>query len=194
MVIVISFVTFGYISVSPDVMHLYLGESFMYLVPWMDFYFVNLLGSHNAGMSAIIFAGTDIKLITRYSAFSYITMVIVFWFLIPYYGARSIAISGTLCNLMQMTFYYTYYWPKKLKISSRRIFWSSLLPFMLAGLSVAIVLRMFSVSDSHLIQLMAKGMLFVIVFSAIVYMMIEKADRTFFSWFVKTKLLRRAEA
>ena len=65
---------------------------------------------------------------------------------------------------------------------------------MLAGLSVAIVLRMFSVSDSHLIQLLTKGMLFVVVFSAIVYMMIEKTDRTFFSWFVKTKLLRRAEA
>jgi len=35
-------------------------------------------------------------------------------------------------------------------------------------------------------------MLFVIVFSAVVYMMIEKADRIFFSWFVKTKLLRKA--
>ena len=192
LVIVISFVTFGYISVSPDVMQLYLGESFMYLVPWMDFYFLNLLGSHNAGMSAIIYAGTDIRLITRWSAFSYITMVIVFWYLIPYYGARSIAISGTLCNIMQMTFYYIYYWPKKLQISSRRIFWTSLLPFMLAGVSVAFVLRMFSVSDSHLIQLLVKGILFVVVFSAIVYMMIEKADRTFFSWFIKTKFLRRA--
>ena len=193
LVIVISFVTFGYISVSPDVMHLYLGESFMYLVPWMDFYFLNLLGNHNAGMSAIIYAGTDIKLITRWSAFSYITMVIVFWYLIPYYGARSIALSGTLCNIMQMTFYYTYYWPRKLKISSRRIFWTSLLPFMLAGLSVAFILRLFSVSESHLIQLLVKGMLFVVVFSAIVYMMIEKTDRAFFSWFIK-KFLRRANA
>ena len=63
---------------------------------------------------------------------------------------------------------------------------------MLAGLSVAFVLRSFSVSDSHIIQLLVKGMFFVVVFSAVVYIMIEKADRTFFSWFVKTKLLRRA--
>jgi hypothetical protein len=64
---------------------------------------------------------------------------------------------------------------------------------MLAGLSVAFVLRLFSVSDSYLIQLIVKGMLFVLIFSAIVYMMIEETDRAFFSWFVKTKLLRRAD-
>ena len=194
LVIVISFVTFGYISVSPDVMHMYLGDSFMYLVPWMDIYFINLLGSHNAGMSAIIYAGTDIRLITRYSAFSYITMVIVFWFLIPYYGARSIAISGTLCNVMQMSFYYFYYWPKKLQINSRYIFFRDLLPFMMMGIFVTFVLRMFTVSDSHLIQFLVKGTMFVLIFSSIVYMMIERKDREFFGWFVKVKLLRRSEA
>ena len=194
LVIVISFVTFGYISVSPDVMHMYLGDSFMYLVPWMDIYFINLLGSHNAGMSAIIYAGTDIRLITRYSAFSYITMVIVFWFLIPYYGARSIAISGTLCNIMQMSFYYFYYWPKKLQINSRYIFFHDLLPFMMMGILVTFGLRMFTVSDSHLIQFLVKGTLFVLIFSSIVYMMIERKDREFFGWFVKVKLLRRPEA
>ena len=194
LVIVISFVTFGYISVSPDVMHMYLGDSFMYLVPWMDIYFINLLGSHNAGMSAIIYAGTDIRLITRYSAFSYITMVIVFWFLIPYYGARSIAISGTLCNIMQMSFYYFYYWPKKLQINSRYIFFHDLLPFMMMGILVTFGLRMFTVSDSHLIQFLVKGAMFVLIFSSIVYMMIERKDREFFGWFVKVKLLRRPEA
>ena len=173
---------------------MYLGDSFMYLVPWMDFYFINLLGSHNAGMSAIIYAGTDIRLITRYSAFSYIMMVIVFWFLIPYYGARSIAISGTLCNLMQMSFYYFYYWPKKLQINSRFIFFRDLLPFMMMGILVTCVLRMFTVSDSHLIQFLVKGTLFVLIFSSIVYMMIERKDREFFGWFVKVKLLRRPEA
>lgn len=193
LVIVISFVAFGYICVSPEVMQLYLGESFMYLVPWMDFYFVNLLGSHNAGMSAIIYAGTDIRLITRYSAFSYITMVILFWFLIPYYGARSIAISGTFCNVMQMSFYYFYYWPKKLKINSRLIFFKDLLPFMMMGLSVTFVLRSFDVSDSHLIQLLVKEAMFVVIFSIIVYFMIDKKDRTFFAWFVKSKILRRAD-
>ena len=160
----------------------------------MDFYFINLLGSHNAGMSAIIYAGTDIRLITRYSAFSYITMVIVFWFLIPYYGARSIAISGTLCNLMQMSFYYFYYWPKKLQINSRFIFFRDLLPFMMMGIMVTCVIRMFTVSDSHLIQFVVKGTLFVLIFSSIVYMMIERKDREFFGWFVKVKLLRRPEA
>lgn len=193
LVIVICFVTFGYISVSPDVMNLYLGDSFMYLVPWMDVYFLNLLGSHNAGMSAIIYAGTDIKLITRYSAFSYITMVIIFWFLIPYYGARSVAISGTICSIMQMTFYYFYYWPKKLQINARYIFWKDLLPFTLVGLSIAWGLRLIPVADSHLIQLIVKGVLFVLAFSAAVFAMIDEKDRDFFAWFVKAKVLRKGE-
>jgi len=193
LVIVICFVTFGYITVSPNVMNLYLGDSFMYLVPWMDFYFLNLLGSHNAGMSAIIYAGTDIKLITRYSAFSYITMVIIFWFLIPYYGARSVAISGTICSIMQMSFYYFYYWPKKLHINSKYIFWKDLLPYSLVGLSVACVLRMFNLSDSHLIELIVKEIMFFLIFALAVYAMIEKKDREFFLWFVNCKILRRPD-
>ena len=62
------------------------------------------------------------------------------------------------------------------------------------GILVTFGLRMFIVSDSHLIQFLVKGALFVIVFSAIVYMMIERKDREFFGWFVKVKLLRRPEA
>ena len=194
LVIIICFVTFAYISVSPDVMQLYLGESFMYLVPWLDFYLLNLLGSHNAGISAIIYAGTDIRLITRYSAFSYISMVIIFWFLIPYYGARSIAISGTICNILQMTFYYFYYWPKKLKINARYIFWKDLLPFMLVGISIAVCLRMFTVSDSHFVQMLVKGMLFTCIFLTIVYHMIDQKDKDFFRSLIKNKLIRGDKA
>lgn len=65
---------------------------------------------------------------------------------------------------------------------------------MMVGLSVAFVLRLFTVSDSHLIQLVVKTMLFVMIFSSIVYAMIGKKDREFFGWFVKGKLLRRPEA
>ena len=154
----------------------------------MDFYFLNLLGSHNAGISAIIYAGTDIRLITRYSAFSYITMVILFWFLIPYYGARSIAISGTVCNIMQMSFYYFYYWPKKLNLHSRHIFVKDLMPFVLVALSITCVLRLFNGSDLHIVQLIVKEGLFVLVFSVLVYVMIDKNDRAFFSSLIKSHL------
>jgi hypothetical protein len=65
---------------------------------------------------------------------------------------------------------------------------------MMMGIMVTCVLRMFTVSDSHLIQFLVKGMLFVLIFSSIVYMMIERKDREFFGWFVKVKLLRRPEA
>jgi hypothetical protein len=64
----------------------------------------------------------------------------------------------------------------------------------MVGISVACVLRLFTVCDSHFIQFLVKGSLFVMVFSAIVYAMIERKDRDFFSWFVKVKLLRRPEA
>jgi hypothetical protein len=64
---------------------------------------------------------------------------------------------------------------------------------MMMGLSVTFVLRSFNVSDSHLIQLLVKEAMFVVIFSIIVYFMIDKKDRTFFAWFVKSKILRRAD-
>ena len=46
---------------------------------------------------------------------------------------------------------------------------------------------------SHLIQLLVKEAMFVVIFSIIVYFMIDKKDRAFFAWFVKSKILRRAD-
>ena len=69
-----------------------------------------------------------------------------------------------------------------------------LLPFMMAGMAVAFALRLLTVSDSHLIQLVVKSTMFAVVFSAVVYAMIERRDRDFFLWFVKVKLLRKPEA
>lgn len=190
LVIIISLVTFGYISVSPDVMQLYLGESFMYLVPWLDVFLITLLGNHNAGMSAIIYSGTDIRLISRFSAFSYMTMVVVFWYLIPYYGARSLIFSDIWCTVLQMSFYYFYYWPKKLHVNARQIFWTSLLPFSLLGAAVAVLLRQFEFCESHLVQLILKGTLFVLLYSSIVYMMISRSDKQFLLQMARSKLLR----
>lgn len=191
LVIVISFVTFCYISVSPDVMQLYLGDAFMYLVPWLDIFLITLLGNHNAGMSAIIYSGTDIRLISRFSAFSYVSMVVVFWFLIPYYGARSLIFSDIWCTIMQMSFYYFYYWPKKLKVNSSQIFWTSLLPFSLAGVSIAVLLRQIDICDSHFLQLLLKGTVFLLLYGAVVYLMISRNDKQFFASVIKSKILRK---
>ena len=79
-------------------------------------------------------------------------------------------------------------------MNSRAIFLHALFPFMMAGMALAVVMRVFTVSDSHLIQLMVKGGLFAVAFSATVYAMIERKDREFIGWLVRVKLMRRNEA
>lgn len=177
--IILCLVTFGFISISSDFMNMYLGDSFMYLVPWLDLYLLNNLGNHNAGIAAIIYSGRNIKLISRFCAFSYTFYAASFWFLIPYFGARSVAISCTAFNLIQMSFYYFYYWPKKVGVNARHIFWNDLFPFALIGLAISVGLRMISISDSHWIQFLAKGTLFVIIYYAIVVRIIKKEDKDF---------------
>ena len=100
-------------------------------------------------------------------------------FLIPLFGARSVALSCTAFNLIQMSFYYFYYWPKKVGVNARHIFWNDLLPFALTGLAISLSLRMISISDSHWIQFFVKGTLFVIIYYAIVVRIIKKEDKEF---------------
>lgn len=177
--IILCLVTFGFISVSPDFMYMYLGDSFMYLVPWLDLYILNNLGNHNAGVAAIIYSGEDIKEITRFCVFSYSFYAISFWFLIPYFGARSVALSCTAFNIIQMSYYYFYFWPQKVKINARYIFWNDLFPFALMGSLIAFGLRQIDLCESHWIQFFVKGGMFVVIYSITILIIINKTEKEF---------------
>lgn len=189
--IILCFTTFGFISVSSDFMYIYLGNSFMYLVPWLDLYLINNLGNHNAGIAAIIYSGRDIKEITRFCAVSYSLYAISFWFLIPYFGARSIALSCTAFNIIQMSFYYFYYWPKKVGVNAWYIFWNDLFPFVIVGASIAIILKILTFSDSHWIQFFVKGCMFVVIYVLFVSYILKKEEKAFLKSLIVNKFARR---
>lgn len=113
--ILICFCCFGMMSVGAEVLTLYVGESYLYLIPWLNLWLLCTLGTHNQAISSLILAGSDIRAISYNSAIASIIGLISAWFLIPYYQIGGVCIAFAIYMIIQLLFYYIYYWPCKMK-------------------------------------------------------------------------------
>lgn len=129
---------FGVMSVSRELITLYVGTSYSYLTIWLDLWLLTTLATHNQAISSLILSGADIRAITYTTIASSIIGLIICWTTIPY-----LQIGGTIVGygaylIIQLVFYYTYYWPRKMGIDSRRVFFRSFLPATLCGLTLSL--------------------------------------------------------
>lgn len=176
--IVLSFCAFGMMSVSKEVITLYVGESYLYLIPWFNIWLVCTLGVHNQAISSLILAGSDISSITKNTCFASVLGLIVSWFLIPYYQIGGVIIAFIIYLAIQYIFYYFYYWPKKMKINSKKVFLKSFLPPVLVGLIISFFINeFFKTSENAFISFLIKGIAFSIVFFILINIIIGKEER-----------------
>ena len=91
--IVLCFCTFGMMTVGSEVITMYVGESFLYLIPWFNIWLLCTLGVHNQAISSLILSGSDIRAITYNTSISSIIGLIVAWFLIPYFEIGGVVIA-----------------------------------------------------------------------------------------------------
>lgn len=106
--IVVCFCCFGMMSVSPELLTVYVGKEYSYLVFWLDLWLLLTLGNHNQAMSSLILAGSDIRALTYISIFSSILGLIVCWVAIPIYDVGGTVIAYLVYTVSQMAFYYFY--------------------------------------------------------------------------------------
>mgnify|MGYP000781156041 FL=1 len=97
--IVLCFCTFGMMTVGSEVVTMYVGKSFLYLIPWFNIWLLCTLGVHNQAISSLILSGSDIRAITYNTSISSIIGLIVAWFLIPYFEIGGVAVSYTHLTL-----------------------------------------------------------------------------------------------
>lgn len=176
--IAICFCCFGMMSVSPEVLSVYVGKEYLYLVGWLDLWLLATLASHNQAISSLILAGADIRAITYSTITASVTGLALCWVLIPRYDVGGTVIAYIAYCLIQILFYYLYYWPKVMHINSARIFYRSFIPFVLIGLSDCLWLRMVVFSfDNEWCSLFAKGGIFMVTYCLLSYMMLRSEDR-----------------
>ena len=185
--IMISFCCFGLMCVGPEILSLYVGESYLYLIPWLNLWLICTLATHNQAISSLILAGSDIRAISYCSAISSCVGLILSWILIPYYQIGGVCIAFAIYNVMQLTFFYFYYWPVKMKIQSQQVFFKSFLPFVSIGFVLCIIVKRVELSNL-IVSFFVKGGTFALAYMLIVGLLLPAKDKKFIGGIISSKL------
>lgn len=183
--LLVSLLVFGLISIAPDLLTLYVGEKILYLVPWLSLWALLELSAHIEPISSLILAGTNIKPLTVSSIIASISGLIVTWFTIPKFHAGGPVLGFLAYTFVQQVFYYTYYWPRILKIDSLRVLTKSFGPYVVIGV-VGFIITYFTPSlQNHLINLLRAGIEFSLIYLVLALMTLNKKDKEFLMRLVK---------
>ncbi len=174
------FCCFCMISIVPEIICAYVGDSYLYLCMWLDLWLLATLGNHNQAISSLILAGNNLKPITYITIISSIIGLVTCWLLTPIYIVGGTVISYLVYLTIQMIFYYSYYWPKYLSLNSSYIFKHSVLPYILFGFIGAVICRYVHLDMSIWESLFVKISLFSFIYILLVYVKLDKDDLAFF--------------
>ena len=177
--ITLCFCTFGIMVVGPDIMTLYVGEEYLYLIPWLNWWLICNLVTHNQAISSLILSGSDIRAISYNSVFASILGLVATWFLIPHYQIGGAVMGFAIYGAVQMLFYYLYYWPRKMDISSWRVFYYSFAPYLLLGIVGYYTLSFLPHCSNHWLSLCIRGGGFCVIYLIVVYLLANRKDKEF---------------
>ena len=177
--ILLCFCTFGMMSIGPDILTIYVGEEYLYLIPWFNLWLICNLVSHNQAISSLILSGSDIRAISYNSAIASILGLVATWFLIPHYQIGGAVIGFAVYGTVQMLFYYLYYWPKKMNISSFKVLYYSFGPYLLIGTAGYIISLFLPRFNNHLVNLFFLGGIFAVVYLGVSTLLSTKEDKDF---------------
>lgn len=184
--IMICFCCFGMMTVNTEVLTLYVGKSYLYLIPWFNLWLLCTLGTHNQAISSLILAGNDIRAISYSSVIASIVGLVMSWILIPYFQIGGVCIAFAVYMTIQMLFYYLYYWPIKMKISSLKILSQCLLPYMIVGFIACWFVGEYCNFSINIVCLfLIKGIVFSILFAIMCYFLLTKHDICFLKSIIK---------
>ena len=183
----ICFCCFGVMSVGSEVLTLYVGKSYLYLIPWLNLWLLCTLGTHNQAISSLILAGNDIRAISYSSVIASIIGLLTAWFLIPYYEIGGVCIAFAVYAVIQLAFYYIYYWPRKMKINSMKVLKNCFVPYVILGVALFYLIRQVPIFLAPIYMLFIKGIIFTILYFSILWVIINKDDRAFIKKIVRRK-------
>lgn len=182
--ITLCFCSFGMMSVSQEMLQIYVGSEYLYLNHWLIIWLFIPLLSHNQALSSLILSGSDIRPITYSTAIASVVGLLLCWFFIPPFGVGGTVIGYAAYNVIQILFYYLYYWPKKMQINSKKLFKFSFCPSLIVGIIAMLFVRN---GFRHIIcfqnvwiNLFCEGCLFAFLYAAMIYVFVLNANDKIF--------------
>lgn len=184
--ILLCFCTFGMMTVGTDALSLYVGEDYLYLIPWFNMWLICNLVTHNQAISSLIMAGTDIRAISYSSVAASVLGLAASWMLIPDYQVGGVIVGFAVYGSVQMLFYYLYYWPVKMRINSWRVVYYSFGPYLLLGVVGYFVCHLLPHAENHWVNFFVQGIAFTIIYTIAWLLLSTNEDRKFY-----LKILKR---
>lgn len=182
------FCAMGMMTISNDLMMVYVGESFMHLIPWfIAWLIIVVFGSHNQSISSLILAGADVRAITYNTISASLVGLAITWFAIPFFDAGGPVFAYAIYVACQILFYWIYYWPKKMHINSIRVLTESFLPFLLMSVLLSFLIRALPHFANQWINVFVFGGMFVVLFVVGVWILFKPEDRGFVLNIVRRK-------
>ena len=185
--IFMGFCVFGIMAISKDLLILYVGEDFLYLIPALYIQILILLSNHILGISSLILGGSNIKPLSMMTAVSSIVALLVCWFFIPDYQVMGVAIACLVYTVLQMLFYYFYYWPVIMKINSWKIFATIVLPVSIFSCMGWYLVRYIPDTGNHWKNIFFIGFSFTLYYILFLLAFLSDADKKFFENLLKKK-------
>lgn len=189
--IVLCFCCFGMMAVGKEAILLYVGRSYVHLVPWLLLWVACQVTSYNQAISSLILAGSDVRAITYSSICACLLGLGVTWWLIPYYEVGGAVIGYVVYVTVQQLFYNLYYWPVKMQISSKRVWRYSLLPYLILGLVLFVGIRYLDLLPRTYMNFFLKGGIFSVVYAVGCYFLINEEDKQLFAQLLFSKFKKR---
>lgn len=185
--ICLCFTAIGMLTISNDLLTIYVGDSFSHIVPWLNLWLLLLLGNHIHSISSLILAGADVRAISRISIISSTLGLLACWYAIPTYGVGGPVIGLLIYTTIQILFYWVYYWPRKMQINSKKVVFQSFLPFVLIASLLSGILRHIPHSENSWLNIFLFGGIYTIIFAAFCWILLNKEDRNFLLSIIKKK-------
>lgn len=130
------FVVFVLILNSHDLLSLYMGPDYMYLVPWLNLWLLTvLLNMHNTPVASLVLSSGKTKALIFSSAISCIVSIPITVILAPTMNVGAAVLGYLVYMTIQIGFFYAYYIPRVLRLSSWKILSKSFGPPLILGLS-----------------------------------------------------------
>lgn len=178
--IALCFCCFGVISVCTELLTLYVGAEYLYLTNWLILWLLIVVLGHNQAISSLILAGTDIRAITYNTMVASVIGLLVCWFTIPYFQIGGTVIAYGIYSILQILFYYLYYWPRIMRINSKKVFMESFFPYVFLGGIISLVCIYINFNINIWYTFFIKGFLFTIFYMGVVVLLMKKEDKEFF--------------
>lgn len=184
---VLTFCAFGLMTIDRDLIKVYVGESFLDILPWLNIWLFLTITGNVSCISSLILGGTNVKPLAYSSACASIAAIITSWFTVPYFQVGGIVIGMIVYNAIQQIFYYTYYWHKTLGIDTKRILLKTDIPFILIGTTICCILTYIPHFSNSWINMFVFGIGFALIYLIICYLFLDKDDINYIISLIKKK-------